>query len=416
MILSIIILSLALCGSIVAIAMMGGASRQRDRALAEAERELAVSRERISHLTSENQRLGKIIEEADEKSEADEQRRRESFKAIASEIMENSSRSLREQHESNLKQILTPLKDDFERFKKLFSESYNEEARQRFSLQEHIKALVETNNSIGNEARELARALKGSSKVQGDWGEMVLESILEKSGLQRDVEYSVQLTTGCDGRPITDDNGRMLRPDVVIHYPNRGDAVIDSKVSLTAYIDYVNAPTEEMRTEALRRHLNSTRSHIKELRDKRYQDFLGKGNKEVLDFVMMFIPNEGAYITAMKADNSLWQDAFESRVLIVSPTHLVSVLRLIRQLWIEDRQGRNALEIAEMAGRMHDKFVGFVEDMEKIKRAIDKTDEAYTSAFKKLSSGTGNLIGRALKLQEMGVKGSKELKEPTVNK
>lgn len=414
MILAVIVLSLALAASIVAvITLLRGADR-RGRALTEAERELAVSCERVRNLTHDNEQLRQQIAKSSERTKADEERSRESFKALAMEIMENSSRSLREQHEIHLRQLLTPMKDDFERFRKLFADSYNEEARQRFSLQEHIKALVETNNSIGNEARELARALKGSSKVQGDWGEMVLESILEKSGLQRDVEYTVQMTSDSDGRTLTNDEGRMLRPDVVLHYPNRGDAVIDSKVSLTAYIDYVNSPTDSERAEALRRHVASVRNHIKELRDKRYQDFLGKGGKEVLDFVMMFIPNEGAYMAAMQADNALWQDAFESRVLIVSPTHLVSALRLIRQLWIEERQGRNAMEIAEMAGRMHDKFVGFIEDMEKIKRAIDKTDEAYASALKKLSSGTGNLIGRALKLQEMGVKGSKELKEPTV--
>jgi len=414
MILAVIVLSLALAASIVAvITLLRGADR-RGRALTEAERELAVSCERVRNLTHDNEQLRQQIAKSSERTKADEERSRESFKALAMEIMENSSRSLREQHEIHLRQLLTPMKDDFERFRKLFADSYNEEARQRFSLQEHIKALVETNNSIGNEARELARALKGSSKVQGDWGEMVLESILEKSGLQRDVEYTVQMTSDSDGRTLTNDEGRMLRPDVVLHYPNRGDAVIDSKVSLTAYIDYVNSPTDSERSEALRRHVASVRNHIKELRDKRYQDFLGKGGKEVLDFVMMFIPNEGAYMAAMQADNALWQDAFESRVLIVSPTHLVSALRLIRQLWIEERQGRNAMEIAEMAGRMHDKFVGFIEDMEKIKRAIDKTDEAYASALKKLSSGTGNLIGRALKLQEMGVKGSKELKEPTV--
>lgn len=413
MILAIIVLSLALAASVVAvITLLKGADR-RGRALTEAERELAVSCERISNLTRDNEQLRQQITESSERTKADEERSRASFKALAMEIMESSSRSLREQHEIQLRQLLNPMKDDFERFRKLFADSYNEEARQRFSLQEHIKALVETNNSIGNEARELARALKGSSKVQGDWGEMVLESILEKSGLQRDVEYTVQMTSDSDGRTLTNDEGRMLRPDVVLHYPNRGDAVIDSKVSLTAYIDYVNSPTDSERAEALRRHVASVRNHIKELRDKRYQDFLGKGGKEVLDFVMMFIPNEGAYMAAMQADNALWQDAFESRVLIVSPTHLVSALRLIRQLWIEERQGRNAMEIAEMAGRMHDKFVGFIEDMEKIKRAIDKTDEAYASALKKLSSGTGNLIGRALKLQEMGVKGSKELKEPT---
>ncbi len=413
MILAIIVLSLALAASVVAvITLLKGADR-RGRALTETERELAVSRERISNLTRDNEQLRQQITESSERTKVDEERSRESFKALAMEIMESSSRSLREQHEIQLRQLLNPMKDDFERFRKLFADSYNEEARQRFSLQEHIKALVETNNSIGNEARELARALKGSSKVQGDWGEMVLESILEKSGLQRDVEYTVQMTSDSDGRTLTNDEGRMLRPDIVLHYPNRGDAVIDSKVSLTAYIDYVNSPTDSERAEALRRHVASVRNHIKELRDKRYQDFLGKGGKEVLDFVMMFIPNEGAYMAAMQADNALWQDAFESRVLIVSPTHLVSALRLIRQLWIEERQGRNAMEIAEMAGRMHDKFVGFIEDMEKIKRAIDKTDEAYASALKKLSSGTGNLIGRALKLQEMGVKGSKELKEPT---
>ena len=342
-----------------------------------------------------------------EKAEAEMEKR---FKAIASEVLNLQSANMREQQESRLGLILQPLREELDGFRKSITDNYNEESRQRFSLTEHIKRLIETNNSIGTEAKELARALRGSSKIQGDWGEMILESILDKSGLRRGEEYEVQATTDAEGKTLTNEDGARLRPDVVLHYPNQGDVIIDSKVSLKDYADYVNADDEMTRIAAIDKHVKSVRKHIRELRDKRYQDYVGaKTDTRTMDFVMMFIPNEGAYMAALHADPGLWQEGLESRVLIVSPTHLVSVLSMIRQMWNENRQNRNAIEIAEAAGRMYDKFCGFVSDMDKLKKGIENIDKTYTEAMGKLCQGRGNLIRRAEELKNLGAKATKQL-------
>ncbi len=342
-----------------------------------------------------------------EKAEAEMEKR---FKAIASEVLNLQSANMREQQESRLGLILQPLREELDGFRKSITDNYNEESRQRFSLTEHIKRLIETNNSIGTEAKELARALRGSSKIQGDWGEMILESILDKSGLRRGEEYEVQATTDAEGKTLTNEDGARLRPDVVLHYPNQGDVIIDSKVSLKDYADYVNADDEMTRIAAIDKHVKSVRKHIRELRDKRYQDYVGaKTDTRTMDFVMMFIPNEGAYMSALHADPGLWQEGLESRVLIVSPTHLVSVLSMIRQMWNENRQNHNAIEIAEAAGRMYDKFCGFVSDMDKLKKGIENIDKTYTEAMGKLCQGRGNLIRRAEELKNLGAKASKQL-------
>ncbi len=342
-----------------------------------------------------------------EKAEAEMEKR---FKAIASEVLNLQSANMREQQESRLGLILQPLREELDGFRKSITDNYNEESRQRFSLTEHIKRLIETNNSIGTEAKELARALRGSSKIQGDWGEMILESILDKSGLRRGEEYEVQATTDAEGKTLTNEDGARLRPDVVLHYPNQGDVIIDSKVSLKDYADYVNADDEMTRIAAIDKHVKSVRKHIRELRDKRYQDYVGaKTDTRTMDFVMMFIPNEGAYMSALHADPGLWQEGLESRVLIVSPTHLVSVLSMIRQMWNENRQNHNAIEIAEAARRRYDKFFGFVSDMDKLKKGIENIDKTYTEAMGKLCQGRGNLIRRAEELKNLGAKATKQL-------
>ncbi len=378
------------------------------RRVDEALRELSKVQDENSALREENGRLkerARFIEEEKEKLSQESEVR---FKNIANEILADNSRVFKEQNESRLSEILTPLKENIEQFKKTVSESYSAEARERFSLHERIKELIELNLSIGKEAKDLTLALKGNSKVQGDWGEMILENLLERSGLQRDREFFVQMTTDDDGKTLRNDAGKALRPDVVVKYPDGRCVVIDSKVSLTAYVNYVNADTPEMQDLYRKQHLASMRSHIVELRDKKYQDYVGGGKT---DFVMMFVPNEAAYITAMQMDDKLWQEAYDVRVLLISPTHLISVLKLISQLWSHDRQTRNAIEIAVESGRMYDKFVGFVEDMRKIERSISQTKETYDAAMKKLSAGTGNLVARAEKLRKMGAKASKSLPE-----
>lgn len=378
----------------------------------EVQKEIQRLQNEMSTFREENGRLKeriKFIEEEKEKLAKESETR---FQNIANEILTTNSRIFKEQNETRLSEILTPLKENIEQFKKTINDSYSNEARERFSLQERIKELIELNQSISKEAKDLTTALKGNSKVQGDWGEMILENILEKSGLQKGREYEVQVTTDENGKTLRNDDGAALRPDVVVNYPGNRRVVIDSKVSLSAYVNYINSETPEEQETYAKQHLASVRNHIAELRDKKYQDYVGGGKT---DFVMMFIPNEAAYITAMQLDNTLWQDAYDVRVLLVSPTQLISALRLVAQLWSHDRQTRNAIEIAKVGGNMYDKFVGFVEDMHKIKKSITQTHDAYTLAMNKLQDGRGNLMSYAEKMRTLGAKASKSLPDQLKN-
>ena len=359
-----------------------------------------------STMLADNARLQERITQIEADRDRREAENEQRFKLLATDIMRQQSRIFKEEHESRLGEILNPLKEEVDKLGKNIQETYSAEARERFALDKRIKELVETNLSIGREAKELTSALRGNSKVQGDWGEMVLETILSKSGLVEGTHYTVQQTTDESGRTLRDESNNNLRPDVVINYPDGRVIVVDSKVSLTAFVDIVAAETEDARQEASARHLASVKKHVMELSRKSYQDYVGTSKT---DFVMMFIPNEPAYIEAMRLDRNLWQDAYDHRVLIVSPTHLISALRLVSQLWRQDAQNRNALEIATAAGRMYDKFVGFIDDMKKIDKSIEATRSAYGDAMKKLSEGTGNLVSRAQKLQDLGAKTSKSL-------
>ncbi|MCM1337124.1 MAG: DNA recombination protein RmuC [Candidatus Amulumruptor caecigallinarius] len=440
MLIAIIILALLLAVAIIRLITIGGTNarlteraeslgaeinrineeRELQLARLRSDNDLTIEKLKADHAERERmeterwhrefERTEKLHREAIERDRARKEELESSFRALAAQVLAAQSEQMRMQQESGLGLILNPLKEQLDAFRKSFTDTYSNEARERFSLGEHIKRLIEANNSLGNEAKELTRALRGDSKVQGDWGEMVLESILEKSGLKEGEEYFIQATTDALGNQIVNEEGAHLRPDVVLHYPNRGDVVIDSKVSLKAYTDYVNASDETSRATAIAGHVRSMRQHVRELRDKRYQDFLGaRSGARTMDFVMMFVPNEGAYLTALTSDSGLWQEALESRVIIASPTHLVSVLSMIRQLWAENRMNRNSLEIADAAGKMYEKFCGFVNDMEKIRKGLESADKAYRDAMNKLTEGKGNLTSRAEKLKELGAKTAKQL-------
>jgi rmuC domain protein len=362
-------------------------------------------------LQARNQMLSENMEVQKQEVQRIRQEMNNEFKVLANEILQEKSKSFSEMNHERLAEILNPLKERLEGFKKTVEETYNNEARERFSLKEQIKELVERSESIGEEAKQLTHALRGDSKIQGDWGEMILESILEKSGLEKDREYFRQETLRDEeGHTIQGSDGRKMRPDVIIRYPGgeNHQMVIDSKVSLTAYVNYVNAEDADEARLALKQHLVSVRKHIDELAGKSYQDYVGKG-----DHVMMFIPNEAAYLAAMQADHALWQYAYEKKVLLLSPTNLIAALKLVADLWQRDKQTRNAIDIAEEGGKLYDKFAGFVEDMEKIGKSLNTTAMAYTDAMKKLKTGNGNLIGRVEKLKVMGVKAKKNL--PAVN-
>ncbi len=410
------------------------ASLRQEASLREADlKELASRRE--AELTGENARLAaeisslrtaaealreqirgkeKQLEENREQNATLLRQQEERFKNLANEIMESNSRRFNETSSQRLNDLLSPLKENIENFRKVVGDAYNNESRERFSLQKELRELRELNKTIGREARDLTRALRSDSKMQGDWGEMILEKLLEKSGLQKGVHFDTQVTRDTDGSRLTDPEGKSLRADVVIYYPDDRCLVIDSKVSLTSFIDYINLADDaediggERRKQAAAHHLASVKAHINELSRKSYQDLIGKKR---MDFVMMFIPNEAAYIAAMQIEPGLWQEAYDKRVLMVSPTQLISVLRMLRQLWKQDAVNRNVEEIARLSGRLLDKFTGMMDAFDDVERHISNTQKAYTTLRSRLSDGPGNVFVTARKILDLGAKSTKQLPE-----
>lgn len=366
-------------------------------------------RNELEEARIENARLKEKIGNVEAFNNSVREETKAQFKSLAADIFSSQSEKFKEANETRLSEILNPLKEDIKDFKRRVDDTYMNSSKERTLLGEQMKRLMELNMSIGKEARDLTEALSGNTKVQGDWGEMVLETILVKSGLVEGENYFVQRTKNDDGTQIkNDDNGR-LRPDVVVALPDKKCIVIDSKVSLTAYVNYINADNEDDRQRFGKAHLLSVRSHLKELETKRYQDFVGVGNDDRIDYVLMFIPNEHAYMAAMTLDNNLWMEAYEKRVVIISPAHVISTLRLIAQLWTRDKQTKNALKIAEEGGKLYDKFVGFVNDMQTVEQSLGKAREAYASAMSKLHTGRGCIVSKVENLKKLGAKTSKTL-------
>lgn len=366
-------------------------------------------RNELEEARIENARLKEKIGNVETFNNSVREETKAQFKSLAADIFSSQSEKFKEANETRLSEILNPLKEDIKDFKRRVDDTYMNSSKERTLLGEQMKRLMELNMSIGKEARDLTEALSGNTKVQGDWGEMVLETILVKSGLVEGENYFVQRTKNDDGTQIkNDDNGR-LRPDVVVALPDKKCIVIDSKVSLTAYVNYINADNDDDRQRFGKAHLLSVRSHLKELETKRYQDFVGVGNDDRIDYVLMFIPNEHAYMAAMTLDNNLWMEAYEKRVVIISPAHVISTLRLIAQLWTRDKQTKNALKIAEEGGKLYDKFVGFVNDMQTVEQSLGKASEAYASAMSKLHTGRGCIVSKVENLKKLGAKTSKTL-------
>ena len=366
-------------------------------------------RNELEEARIENARLKEKIGNVEAFNNSVREETKAQFKSLAADIFSSQSEKFKEANETRLSEILNPLKEDIKDFKRRVDDTYMNSSKERTLLGEQMKRLMELNMSIGKEARDLTEALSGNTKVQGDWGEMVLETILVKSGLVVGENYFVQRTKNDDGTQIkNDDNGR-LRPDVVVALPDKKCIVIDSKVSLTAYVNYINADNDDDRQRFGKAHLLSVRSHLKELETKRYQDFVGVGNDDRIDYVLMFIPNEHAYMAAMTLDNNLWMEAYEKRVVIISPAHVISTLRLIAQLWTRDKQTKNALKIAEEGGKLYDKFVGFVNDMQTVEQSLGKASEAYASAMSKLHTGRGCIVSKVENLKKLGAKTSKTL-------
>jgi DNA recombination protein RmuC len=327
------------------------------------------------------------------------------FENLATKIFDEKSQKFSKLNQENMTTILKPLGENLENFKKKVEETYNNEARERFSLEKELKKLVELNLKISDDANNLTNALKGESKTQGNWGEMILENILEKSGLVKGREYFTQEFLKDDaGNPLKNEFGQKLQPDVVINYPDNRKIIVDSKTSLTAYVNCVNAENDEERKKFASEHLRSVRKHIDELSAKRYEDFAA-----TLDFVMAFIPNESAYILAMQSDPGLWNYAYDKRILLISPTNMIAALKLVADLWKREYQNKNAIDIAERGAKLYDKFAGFVENMTDIGVNLGKAQKSYDTALNQLKEGPGNLIGQAEKLKELGVKPKKRL-------
>lgn len=327
------------------------------------------------------------------------------FQVLANEILEEKTARFTTSNQKNMEAILKPLNEKLSEFKSKVEETYDKESKQRFSLEERIKELVALNNQISEDANALTKALKGESKIQGNWGEMILESILEKSGLKKGIEYHIQeFIRDEQGNPIRNEDNQRMQPDVIIEYPGGRKVVVDSKVSLNAYVRYVETEDEEIRKRSEKEHLTSIRQHIDELSSKSYQDYM-----DSVDFVMMFIPNEPAYILAMKLDANLWDYAYKKRILIINPTNLIASLRVVADLWKREAQSQNAQDIAERGALLYDKFAGFVETLQEIGSNIGKSQKAYDKAISQLSEGRGNLLRQAEMLKELGVKPQKEL-------
>ena len=323
----------------------------------------------------------------------------EHFKVLASEVLEKNSKSFAGRSEENLSNLLKPLSTKIEEFEKKVGETYEKEARDRTSLQQEIKHLTDLNQKMTKEAHNLVNALKGETKTQGNWGEMILERILEASGLTKGREYLVQ-------ESLTTEEGKRYQPDVIINLPEEKQIIIDSKVSLVAYERYCSSSDDTERADALKAHVLSLRNHVRELSDKKYQNLKGL---KTLDFVLLFVPVEPAFALAVQSEQQLFTEAISKNIVIVTPSTLLATLRTVAHIWRQEAQNKNAEEIARHGGALYDKFCNFINDMEKMGAQLQTVNKTYDGAMSKLSSGRGNLVRQTERLRELGAKTSKKL-------
>ena len=377
-----------------------------------AKNDLSESNQNLATAKAYNEALNEKLQTQRDEMEALGKRFNTEFENIANKILDTKTEKFTELNKSNLKTILEPLGQNITEFKKQVDEVYKAESRERFSLGEKVKELAQLNQVISEEARNLTKALKGESKTQGDWGQMILESILEKSGLVKDREYFIehQLVDDNDVPLRSDSEGKKMRPDVVIKYPDNRSVIIDSKVSLNAFTRLVASDDIEEQKKELASHVAAIKNHIVSLSAKGYDDY-----DKALDFVMMFVPSEPAYIAALQGDYDLWNYAYDRRILLLSPTNLITSLKLIVDLWKREYQNQNALEIAERGAKLYDKFVGFVTNLDDVGEHLEKAQGKYSEAYKQLSTGNDNLVLQATKLKSLGLKTKKELPKNIVN-
>lgn len=321
------------------------------------------------------------------------------FQVLANKILEEKTQKFTALNQQNLGQILDPLKDKIKSFEDRVEKTYNQEAAERNVLKGVVEQLMQQSMAIKNEASNLTKALKGDTKKQGNWGEVILERVLERSGLNKDQEYRLQVS-------MLDEQGRRLQPDAIIDLPDEKQLIVDSKVSLVAYEKLVNADTEEERDAYLKQHIQSVENHVKDLSAKNYQNLYGIHSP---DFVLLFMPIESALSIAVMQKPDLFSDAWDRRVVIVSPSTLLATLRTIAAIWKQERQNRNVLDIAREAGALYDKFVGFLQDMQQIQTHLDKASEKHGEAMRKLSTGPGNVVRKIEVLKSLGAKATKQI-------
>ncbi len=323
------------------------------------------------------------------------------FKTLANEILDDKSRKFTDQNKINLDQLLEPLKLKISEFQGKVQEVYIQEGKDRSALSEQVKQLMTLNNQLSEDAHNLTQALKGQAKAQGNWGELILERVLEASGLRKGHEYNVQ-------ESHVREDGTRVQPDVVVHLPEDRHLIIDAKASLTAYEEHTNADTDIERNSTIKRHLESVRSHIKELSEKNYQKIYGL---QSFDFVLMFIPIEPAFMLAISHDNNLWLDSWKKNILLVSPSTLLFVVRTVAHLWKQEQQNRNAQEIACRGAELYNKLAGFVDDLNMLGKRLQQAQIAYDDAYSKFTKGKGNVIRQAEMLKQLGVKPTKPLSQ-----
>ena len=365
-----------------------------------------------AELSALNQNLKSALETQKEEISKIQEEGKLQFENLANKILEEKTEKFTALNQNSLKTILEPFQEKINDLKNKVNEAYEKENKERFSLAEKVKELALLNQQISEDAKKLTKALKGESKTQGNWGEMILESILEKSGLVKGREYFLEheLRDEDNKALFSEFSGKKMRPDAVVKYPDERNVIIDSKVSLTAFTELVDETDAEIYQIKVNQHISSIKNHITQLSQKAYDDY-GKS----LDFVMMFIPSEPAYIAAMQADQNLWNFAYEKRILLLNPSNLITSLKLIADLWKREYQNRNSMEIAERGAKLYDKFSSFVENLEKVGKNIDQAKNVYNDAFKQLYTGNDNLIIQTQKLKSLGIKNKKELPQSLID-
>lgn len=367
--------------------------------LGEQQNALASARDRMARLETAQIEQQRATEARIAELKAAKDEFRKDFQVLANNIFDEKSKAFGERSEAQLGQLLKPLREQIGEFKKQVSDAYGSEAQQRAVLKSEIDRLAKLNERLGEDALNLTRALKGQSKTQGNWGEMILARVLEASGLEAGREYETQVKV--DGL-----QGERLFPDAIVRLPGERDIVIDSKVSLVAHERYISADDEAERALALKDHVTSLRTHIRGLSDKAYHDAPGVRS---LDFTVLFVPNEPAYMEALQAEPALFREALDAGIGLASPTTLLAILRVVENLWATDKRNKNAEEIARQAGGLYDKFAGFAEDLDKIGTHLDRAGKSYEDARSKLTSGRGNLLNRVESLRKLGAKSAKSL-------